>query len=395
MPTTPMALYYPWMHFQSDSWLKTALLTWEKLVRVRPRDIEDRDNNLVRRVREETDLLVEVVPSERDLQVVSDAFTGVIDSYRTYIAEIFDTRTTRFQPIDPRAEKGYEAPASNAGYYPGTPLTWVYSGPGGSRMDRSLQDRLIELGVAKRAPRRGPWVGMRPRLASIYMATLADAVASHNNLVPTTDDPRMHSAVGAIEQLTGLLFDAGYDPVREDPAGAYVHLAVAAVLEPRNPGTISIDKLIDFRKRHEAELRAFWGHVSGLADELARVAAVDNPELAQLHLQDIYESQTKAMLRDLQRGLLSTGVDTVAGSMALKVNVSAASGTALGAAALAGGHVALGTASVALTVVPYFVTRARQVKAQQTASPVAYLLAANRSLSGKNLLQLLQRKSAG
>lgn len=387
-----MALYYPWMHFQSDSWLKTSLLTWEKLVRVRPRGIEDRDNNLVRRVREETDLLVDIVPSERDLQVVSDAFTGVIDSYWSHISERFDTS---FQRIDVRADAAFGSPGSNAGYVADTRLTWVYSGPDGSRIDRSLQDRLIELGVAARAPGGGPWVGMRPRLASIYLATLADAVASHNDLVPATDDPRMHSAVGAIGELTGLLFDAGYDPVREDLAGAYVHLAIAAVLQPRNPDTIPLDKLIDFRKRHKDELRAFWGHVSGLADELARVAAVDNPELTQLHLRDIYESQTKAMLRDLQRGLLSTGVDTVAGSMALKVNISAASGTALGAAALAGGHVALGAASVALTVVPYFVTRARQVKAQQAASPVAYLLAANRGLSGKNLLQLLQRKSPG
>ena len=152
-------------------------------------------------------------------------------------------------------------------------------------------------------------------------------------------------------------------------------------------------KLIEFRKKHEDELKAFWSHVSSLADELARVSAVDNTELSHLHMQGIYENQTKPMLRELQRGLLAYGVDTVAGSVALKVDLGAASGTALGAAALAGGHVALGAASVALSVVPYIANRTRQVRTQQKASPVAYLLAANRKLSGKGLLRVLQGRS--
>src|SRR4051794_25834644 len=29
------ALYYPWMHFQDDNWVKLSLLTWDSVVRVR------------------------------------------------------------------------------------------------------------------------------------------------------------------------------------------------------------------------------------------------------------------------------------------------------------------------------------------------------------------------
>jgi hypothetical protein len=85
-----MALYYPWMHFQDESWLKISLLTWENLVRVRPRLIEDRDSDLVRRVRGETNFLVDIIPSQRDLAAVSDAFTSIIDSYQASISKTFD-----------------------------------------------------------------------------------------------------------------------------------------------------------------------------------------------------------------------------------------------------------------------------------------------------------------
>lgn len=38
-----IALYYPWMHFQDDEWLRLALLAWDSIVRVRPSAVEDRE----------------------------------------------------------------------------------------------------------------------------------------------------------------------------------------------------------------------------------------------------------------------------------------------------------------------------------------------------------------
>jgi hypothetical protein len=387
---TAMALYYPWMHFQDEAWLKTALLTWENLVRVRPRDFEDRDSEMVRRLRGESDLLAEIVPTARDLALVGDAFTDVISEYREKVAGTW--RVTGRDSLSP-PDQAFASPASNA-YVPGSTLTWVYCGPGGARMGSDLRIRLLDLGVAVAGEETESWVGMRPKLASIYMAALADAVAGHDRLAPATDDPRMHSALGALDRLAGLLLDepdtlAAPDR-REDLAGAYVHLALESVLQPRNPAAVPVDKLIAFRARHKAELQVFWTHVSGLADELASIAEVDNPQVAQLHMQSLYERQTKPLLADLRAGLRAADVDTVAGAMALKVNLTAASGTALGAAAMAaGGQPILGAASVALTVIPYFISRLRGQRARRAASPVAYLLAANRELSGRHLLQSL------
>lgn len=62
-----IALYYPWVTFHEDSWLKLALLTWDNIARIRPRGIGDSDIELVRQVRAETDLIMDLTPSAADL----------------------------------------------------------------------------------------------------------------------------------------------------------------------------------------------------------------------------------------------------------------------------------------------------------------------------------------
>jgi hypothetical protein len=81
MPTTA-GLYYPWMHFQSDEWLKLAILTWDNIARVRPLGIDDRDSEVVKKVRDMSDFVIELTPSERDLLEVEAAVAEVLDVYR-------------------------------------------------------------------------------------------------------------------------------------------------------------------------------------------------------------------------------------------------------------------------------------------------------------------------
>lgn len=62
----------------------------------------------------------------------------------------------------------------------------------GARVEGGLRDSLVSIGLA--VPSDGPWVGMDPKLGSIYLAVLADAMARSEVLSPATDDPRMHSS---------------------------------------------------------------------------------------------------------------------------------------------------------------------------------------------------------
>jgi hypothetical protein len=79
------ALYYPWMHFQDDNWVKLALLMWDSVVRVRARDVDDRDSKLVRQVKNESELIVEISPSSTDLMDVANSFGEVLNTLEHHV----------------------------------------------------------------------------------------------------------------------------------------------------------------------------------------------------------------------------------------------------------------------------------------------------------------------
>lgn len=367
------ALYYPWMHFQDDNWVKLALLTWDSVARVRARDVDDRDSDLVRQVKNESNLLLEISPSHADLEDVQGTFSGVLP---TLDAGGFKRYRLDQDDWDEHAGLYYHAPESNAGYAAAPRnVTWVYCGAGGTKVLNMLRSEFVWRGLG--LP-HGPWLGMHPELASVYMAALTDAIARRNRVSPATDDPRMHKAVGALDRLAGLLSGERPAVALDDPDSAFMHVALRAAIKPDRLSGVPVGKLISFRDRHSAELAAFRQHIAGLADELREITTVENAAIAHAHLESLYRSKTKPQLDDLRRALRGLGVESAAGTLSLKVDLNAATGTILGAVATADGQVALAGTAAALTIVPYLAGRAKARRAATASSPVAYLLAASR-----------------
>lgn len=395
-----IALYYPWMHFQNDSWVKLALLTWDKIARVRARGLEDRDSALVRQVRAESDLIMELMPAETDLDIVTEAFTAALDRDRPLLVERYG-RDGQYRSRSEEVRYGMAGSNSGGSYSPtggprratGDPLTfWVYCGDDGTKIDTRLSQRLVGARLAVADPDGGPWVRMRPKLGSIYLAALADSMSRNNLLAPVTDDLRMHRALGVLDQLTEMLLGRmSRVPALEDAESAYLHLALRAVIEPERLAAVPVEKLISFRRRHEAELAAFRRHVADLGAELQRIAAVENITVAQAHLQSLYQQTTKPQLDELRRALRGLGVESTAGALGLKVDLSAAAGTVVGGVAAAGGQLTVAGAAVAVTLIPYAASKVQARRQRVSTSPVAYLLAADRKLAGSSLLRAVHR----
>ncbi|MFJ1552016.1 DUF6236 family protein [Streptomyces sp. NPDC088246] len=388
-----IALYYPWMHFQDDNWLRLALLTWDHLARVRPRVVEDRDGELVRQLRAETDFIVETAPSPTVLDTVAESFGEIFDAAPGFLLERYGLTEPQASPLGYgqvrlAGWRDYEPPMTQH-VVKGPPLaellTWVYVGGQGSRMGGGLRDSLVSIGLA--IPSEGPWVGMDPKLGSIYLAVLADAMARSEVLSPATDDLRMHNAVGALDRLTALVFDDHVSvPAVEDVERAYLHVALRTVIEPDNLDHVPTAKLIRFRETHRSELAAFHEHVAGMGAELQAIAKVESLEVASAHLRALYETKTRPQLNDLRRALRGLGVESSAGTLAQKIDFNPAAGTVLGSIAAAGGQLAVASAAVAVTLVPYLAGKFKARRQQVTNSPVAYLLAADRELTGRTLL---------
>jgi hypothetical protein len=372
-----IALYYPWMHFQDDTWVKLAVLTWDRVARVHPPELPSRDSELVRRIQDESDFVLEIAPSHHDLDVVATTFAAVLDP------DVVDRHLERSR------RTGYLMPPSNAYSWQAPEMVWIYQGETMRKVSTTMAERMLELELARPHATNQRWIAVPSTFASIYLAVLADAMGHHNDMSPVTDDPRVHRASGSMEHLMEALVGTGPAPAVDNAPNAYLHVAIQAVLEPKGLAEVPVSKILKFRQRHGAELVAFRTHVAGLGEELARVAEVENLTVAQAHLQALYTSRTKPMLDDLRKALRGFGIESAAGSLGLRVDLNAATGTVLGGIAAAGGQLALAGAAVAVGVVPYVASRVRARK-QHKASPVAYLLAADRELTGSRLLRAMR-----
>jgi hypothetical protein len=390
-----IALYYPWMHFRDENWLKLALLTWDNIVRIRPKDVPDRDGDLVRQIRSETDMLTEIVPSPADLQVVTEAFVEAVRNYRERLVEQYGMTENGRRKRRSTGRRGWGG--SNAGGEDfDTNSSWVYDGPGGPKMARKLRDMLLAADLAIADPEGRTWVGMSPGLGSVYSATLADVVARHNQLSPVTDNPWIHHAVGALDQLTELLLaDGQRRPALQHADSAYMHIAIRAVIEPKRLADVPVAKLIKFRQRYSAELMAFREHVRGLAPEIERVAAVENIDVAHAHLTSLYQKATEPQLNELRRGLLGLGVESTAGAIGMRLDLNAAAGTVIGSAVSSGGPLVVAGTAAAVTFVPYIAGQIKAGRQRTRDSPVAYLLAADRKLSRLSLRHTLRADGVG
>ncbi|WP_438295849.1 DUF6236 family protein [Streptomyces sp. HUAS TT7] len=223
-------------------------------------------------------------------------------------------------------------------------------------MSYVLRHQFIKAGLAVQVDRRDPWVGFHPRLGTVYHTALADTVARHNTLSPVTDDPGMHHAVGTLDRLADLI-DLPVTPALQDTRAAYAHLTLRAVIRPERIASVPVSRLVDFRQRYVPELAAFHAHIDSLATEVEQIAAVENSEIAQAHPTALHERTAKPQLDGLRRALRAFGVESTVGTLGLKVDLGAVSGTVLGTLAVSGGHPAIGAGAVALTVVPYIAGR--------------------------------------
>jgi hypothetical protein len=74
-----MGLYYPYVHFRDERWLKLAALYWPRMARIVTPGYPTHDSELVRRLNDELGFVVDVSPVTAR-RAVAAPFTDFIDS---------------------------------------------------------------------------------------------------------------------------------------------------------------------------------------------------------------------------------------------------------------------------------------------------------------------------
>jgi hypothetical protein len=311
-----VGLYYPFIHFRNEGWLKLTALYWDSMRRIVPVGASVQDTDEVKRLVDAGFI--------QNREPLGAAFK-IANPFRELIAAHGDELRAKFAVAD---RSRWPDDPHTALYAPGRDhkLAYVFD----VKMDPQLLSDLFSVGLVESRSDDPRWIGMHPDLVKVYMIALAEAMAPRLGAHPLTDQSSNHVAVSGLtmERLASALLDlrelavpAAADAEHEVKE-AMATLALRNVV-PTNPASIPAEKIIEFRKRYTEERDQFQIAVAELTGSLAYLRDVKDLQELEQHLQNEYDKKLGPKLEGLRKGLKKTNIDIVDGAMAVSVALPA------------------------------------------------------------------------
>ena len=272
-PLPTPALYYPYADFQSEAWVKLALLNWDRIERIRPGGYPYEDRRITQQLLDPAlGWLEDITPNNWELSRVAEEFmdllincrTRLVDRYAVAERDRWPKPKTTFGTLPRGADErlayvfgGYESLASEDESFSSEDELRE------SKMIPNLQAQLQRDGLMLRYEVDGAtWLGLHPRLASVYMCALTEVIADARGLVPVTDDEAVHRVArrSTLHRLEEALTGGPQTPAKPSPEeveSQYVEIALQSVLNPVNLDELPIERVIEFRGTHKADCGHF------------------------------------------------------------------------------------------------------------------------------------------
>lgn len=366
------ALYYPWIEIQDESWLKNAMLYWDKIQTIVPRSIQ---RPYKKRTTEEffnEGLLIPfyVHPDLEEIEELTGDVLQYINSPEgTQV--IFSGDTSDCQIIHP--DKFSERIFDVISMYP-------------EKLPYEIQ-HILENSLDN----EGRWFSVDKRFANFYMTLLATHLSEKHGIALLTDSAS-NSRLANVARLDGnlSLYSMGYDinyherqrrrrgPFGRDLRGnrslAQAMLADLILegvqIDPETP----VNKIIIFRERFQSELGRFRTKVSELANEIS----IEQPlDAIRQSINDKYINEVKPAIESMKAGLKESMIRFASDTL-LKVSVISTTATSILPAlfGLSIPYALLAGAGVSLTAdtVRYNVDKAQKLRE----NPFTYLLKAQK-----------------
>jgi hypothetical protein len=320
MPTY-RALYYPFIHFRDEAWVRAAALYWDELGRIVPYGgYGFRDAPSITALRD-AKFIAEFEPDGADYDV-SQAFASLVDEWKGPLKE-------RYSVDEPRAE-GAE---TTEFFVPdGTDPTLAYVNV--DKMHPSLRELLEREHLADMDQRPG-WAGMHPRMVAVYMTALAQVMASQKAAFPMTDETIDYVSVSGpdVEHIARALLEDVALPKRtaRDVEEAMVSVAIESVL-PSRLADMPIDEVIDLRNRYAPHRVRFQDGMGKLVGQLSHLEGPMSAKDFDDHVRNEYKKRIKIPLAELSDELHDNHVETAIGLVGTGFAVPAGLGAVLGAA---------------------------------------------------------------
>jgi hypothetical protein len=382
--TTYVGLYYPFIHFKDDAWIKLAALYWDKMGRIVPNHYSTHDSDTVLALRSELGFIENFNPADAS-RSVGKRFYRLLANHEKALLKKYDVDNSDTWPDDL-----VTTTAAPAGSDP--KFAYIYAE---EKMWLDLRDALIMTRLAIPA-RNGDkrWIGLHPKLANVYMAALAEEMANDWGFHPVTDETINHVAVSgySLERIAqALLGDVTL--IRKKPRKYELESHVASIairsVIPVDIENIEVSKIILARKKYGTELSHFQDYIHTIAENLSNLQGIENEEALKFHLDMEYQKNLEPQLNDLKKALKSIGIGTIYSAMNLEVKDVGLTPILL---ALLNPVIAL-TGAIALSMLPVLKDGREARQETLMGSPVSYLLHLEQNLEPQTLNSWVRQRT--
>lgn len=352
-----MAVYYPWINFREEGWVKASLLYWQQLVRIVPSSYSVLPSPFVRELEAE-DLVASLDPAPSRQRVAAKLAAVIVSNGEALRARyrLPGTASVLGQPRDAVGQ-----------FDNGT--THLHA----DKLSAELINALREAHLAIWDPTG--WVEVHRDIARVYMGAMAEDLGRDAGLSPLTDDPLSHVAVGgwSVDRMAQALLGlaaVGVAPADEDVTSKLAFVALRAVV-PTGLESVDIETLVKVRRDYGEELTRFRNELASIVVQ-AGLAGIEHPEAFELHLSELHRQHIEPQLAGLRRDLKLLKVETVDSLMNVKVTLPAAAAIGAEHAHFGGAGATAGAAVIGLVGLRNSLAVDAAEKLQR--SPAAYLL---------------------
>lgn len=284
---TGAVLYFP--NFSpDDTWLKCALLYWDRIRRIVPDEVLQEVEN--------ADTHSAEVARKNELLIATDC-----RDFRNAGAARFATQITPLLKTDnPQAEAWVSNAAKPSTKVHGTKIGFMPRIPGiqshwihGEKIPHAIKNRLIDKGLF--TP-HGDYVEMPTFAADLYMTCLADEMSEKLGTPLFTDQATLSAGS---EQL--VYVDKSFTPSGRGRTAVLQKLGIRFP-HPNQLRNVSMQKILKFREDHDSERVAFRDKMESVLKLVAKAGSKEHKEdiLAQ-HRSEVRQliNNHRSRLRDL------------------------------------------------------------------------------------------------
>jgi hypothetical protein len=262
------AVYFPYIHFQNLNWLKTAALFYNQICRVIPNGYLFHDDDVVKALTKETDLIKIHHPTNSEAEIIGARFVRACES----------------GIIDTLALGGGETAHVHR-----------------DKLSFFLEQYLQAQNLAREQSRGDQWFAMSGNAAAVYMGFLANEYAKELRGSVVSDESRMVAALNVIQ--------ADAADLRNAPTEQIVY-ATFKRLKLRNPGLVDVRNIIAFRTKYRGERIRFFSEIEKLAQEIP-ISATNGDIGAFLNEKARILEEA---LTDMRKAAQSVGITTASGA---------------------------------------------------------------------------------